>query len=394
MKLIKIAMLVVALILLAQPILAIGVSPARSIIDFEPGVRKSVTIKVVNNEHKDFKAIAFIKGELANYTNVKETLLTVTQHEDYKELTYEIILPNEMKVPGTHTSEIVILEFPKEFATTDTAVVSSSASVIGEIKLRVPYPDKYAEAQLHISNEEQGVRFVIPVWNYGSKGLQSIKARIRVLGATYEQIALLETDEISLEPKKEGKLVALWVPNVNPGVYHAVVEVDYDGKKIDLEQNFEVGNLLVDIESIKVSDYKLGGIARFDIFIKSNWNQPIDSIYADMTVLNKDQEISSFKTAQSELPALKDGKLEAYWDTNGVSVGKYDAKIVLNYAGRMTEKVIELDVNIDSIRTGLTTGEVTSNGTASNSNNYLIMLVIVMVIINVGWLIYIRRIKK
>ena len=191
-------------------------------------------------------------------------------------------------------------------------------------------PEKYAEAQFHISGDvKEETRFVIPIFNYGKENIESVKAKIRILGATYEEVALLETNEISVNTKQEGKLVASWKAEVNPGMYHAVAEIEYDGKPIKLEKNFGVGDLLIEIENIKVNDFKLGGIARLDIYLKSKWNQPIESIYADVVILDKDQEIYTFKTNSINLQSLSEGKLEAYWDTKGISVGRYNTKRVL-----------------------------------------------------------------
>ena len=389
----KIAMFLSILIILAQPIFALGVTPARTVVDFEPSLKKSVTIKVTNNEQKDFKVIAYVRGELINYTDIKEKIITIKRTEQYKEFTYDVILPKNMKMPGIHKSEIVLIEL-QEFEAEEQIVITASASVVSELIVRVPYPEKYAEAQFHISGDvKEETRFVIPIFNYGKENIESVKAKIRILGATYEEVALLETNEISVNTKQEGKLVASWKAEVNPGMYHAVAEIEYDGKPIKLEKNFGVGDLLIEIKDIKVNDFKLGGIARLDIYLKSKWNQPIESIYADVVILDKDQEIYTFKTNSINLQSLSEGKLEAYWDTKGISVGRYNTKISLNYAGKITEKLLELQVNIDSINTGLT-AEVIAPGEGIDKNTILVTLVIIMIAINIGWLIYIKKMKK
>ncbi len=390
----KTILFLLAVIILIQPVLALGVTPARSVIDFEPGLRKSVTIKIMNNEHKIFKAIAYARGELANYTKIKDTIITLTEHDDYKELTYELILPDSMKKPGMHTSEIIILEL-REFADKEETVVTATASVSSQVRLRVPYPEKYAEAQLHISGAdvEEGINFVIPIFNYGTQDIRSAKAKIRILGATYDEVAVLNTNEISLKATKEGKLAAIWQAEVNPGMYHAVAEIDYDGNPIKIEQNFEVGNMVIDIEDIRVDDFVLGDIAKFDIYLRSRWNQPIENVHADVSISDKNQRLHSSKTASIDMPPFTQRKLEAYWDTKGISVGVYNVDVILHYGGKITERLFEVNVNIDSIRTALTAEVIAPKG-GLDRNTILVTLVIIMIAINIGWFIYIKKIRK
>ena len=118
--------------------------------------------------------------------------------------------------------------------------------------------------------------FIIPVLSLGEENINKASATIDILGPTNEKLATVKTDEKAVESKNRRDLTAKWKADVNPGVYHAVAVVNYDGKLVRVEKNFGVGNLLIDVVDVKVKNFKLGGIAKFEISLENKWNQKID----------------------------------------------------------------------------------------------------------------------
>jgi hypothetical protein len=397
-KLSKIMVYVILVVLAANSVMALGVMPAKKIVEFAPGSHE-ITLRIINNEHKNFKAVVYARGDIAQYTNLQNTLITVEAEEATKEFTFTLNLPEKMEKPGTHEADIVIMEFPKEFASEqETTVITATASIVAKLQVRVPYPGKYAESDIIISGAQVGenVVFTLPIYNFGKEDIQKVKATIRIVGATYEEIAVVETNEISVPAGGQSKIVAKWPANVNAGVYHVIATVNYDGKQIRLDKNFNVGNLFVDITRIDVQDFSLGDIAKFEIYLQSKWNQPISNVYGEMTVTDKQgTQYTKFKTAAIDLEPQGIGKLFAYWDTKGVSVGLYDLRLVLHYAGQTTEKIIETQVNIDSIRTSITpVAEVIAQKGAIGRDAILIVVVAILIIINIAWFVYFRKTRK
>lgn len=385
--------------LLIQTALAIGVAPVKTVIDFEPGSQE-ITVRIINNEHKDFKAVVYSEGELAEYVELPTTLVTVKAEEDSKSLSFNLNLPEKLDRPGTHEAKITILEFPKEFATEEaTAVIRAVGSVVTKVVVRVPYPGLYAEADLFITQAkvDKPVIFTIPIYNFGEQDIKKAKATITIYGATYEKIAEIYSDEKQIKSKEQTKLVASWMPDVNPGVYHASVKIDYDGRRINLEKNFNVGNLFIEISKVEVEDFILGGVARFDIYVESKWNELIKNVYGEMTVKDKKGGIyATSKTASVDIPAYEKAKLQAYWDTKDVQIGLYDVLLKIHYADKTTERLIETQVNIDSIQTrlGLTAQVVAKKSKLLTRDSVLVLLVIILIVINISWFIYFRKRKK
>lgn len=386
--------LIVFLVILTN-VTAIGVSPIRKVVDFEPNKEYELEIIIRNDGSSDMKAVVYARGDLAQHIGVVDSLVMLSKDESEKPARYKLKLPSNFEKPGVHKSEIVVMEYPSTFATGQETMVSATASVVSELWVRVPYPGKYAEAKLYIDSKEQNVEFAIDVMNFGKTNIAKAKATIKILGATYEEIASLETNEVSIKSSEQGRLTANWKPNVNSGKYHAVAEITYDEKKLVIEDNFEVGKLFIEIKRIDVKDFSLGQVAVFDILLESKWNEQIENVYGEMTVLDKSgTEYAKIKTASISMPAMGQGLLKAYWDTKGIQVGTYTLRILIHYGERVTEKLIETEVNIDSIRTelGPTAQVVAQKGMGRDT--LLTILVIILVVINIGWFVFFIRWRK
>jgi len=385
------------LILLIPTIYSIGVSPIRKVVDFEPNKQYDLSLKVNNDGQTDIKAIVYARGDLQEYVAISDTLLAIPSQTE-KFAKYSLKLPKEFTKPGVHKTDLVVMEYPSSFGTEDNTQVSATASVVSELWLRIPFPGKYAEAEMYIDSKgiNEEVNFAISLMNFGKQNIQNAQATIKILGATYEEIAVIETDNRPIKSNEQGKLQASWIANVNPGKYHVVAEISYDEKKLVLEQNFDVGNLVISIERIDVKDFSLGQVAVFDILLESQWNEQIDNVYGEMTILdNTGTEYTQFKTASVDIAPMGQALLKAYWDTKDVQVGVYNIRLLIHYAEKVTEKLIETEVNIDSIRTELGPTAQVVAGEGLGRDTLLTILVIILVVINIGWfVIFIKRKKN
>ena len=393
----KLLVWIFAILLVSSIVTSIGVSPARKVVEFEPGKQVDLELIIRNDGHKDMKAIVYARGDLSEHIGIIDSLVTINSDESQKTAKYKLNLPSAFDKPGVHKSDMVIMEYPSSFGSGEETQVSATASVVSELWVRVPFPGKYAEAKLYIEAKNVGedVQFAINVMNFGKEKINNAKATIKIVGATYEEIAKVETNEVSIDSNGQAKISARWNAQVNPGKYHVIVEIQYDEKKLVIEDNFEVGNLFIGIKRLDVKDFSLGDIAVFDILLESTWNEEIKNVYGEMTVLDKEgTEYTKFKTASTDIPAMGQGLIKAYWDTRDANVGAYDIRLLIHYAEKVTEKLIEAEVNIDSIRTelGPTAQVVASN--APGRDNLLTILVIILIVINIGWFAYFIKSKK
>jgi len=210
-----------------------------------------------------------------------------------------------------------------------------------------------------------------------------------------KKVATLKTNEIELLSKERKEVTALWdVSEVNAGPYRAVATLIYDEDTLKLERNFNVGRKHLSIENVEVNDFTLGDIAKFEILVKNEWSETIGGAYSQMLVRNNKGEVmADFKSPTYDIESLDKTLMTAFWDTEGVRIGTYDASLLLHYEGLTDQQDLQLEINDDSINIiGL--GNVISNGGNIFGENqllvFLVIGVILLILINIGWFLFLR----
>lgn len=379
--------------------MGIGITPARTTVNFEPGLEKSVTISVINSESKDVNLVVAVQGDLAEYVTLPETSFSISSSQSSKDVKYDFKLPYELS-PGLHTAEIVILQLPEAGELGD-AFIGAALAVVSQLYVYVPYPGKYAEADLSVLNLDDGnVQFIIPVLSRGDFDLTSVKADIEIFTSLNEKIVTLKTNEIKVLSGERKEVTALLdTSQMNPGPYRAVATLSYDGEIIELERNFNVGKKRLSIESIVVNDFSLGEIAKFEILVKNEWSETVKGTYSQMLVKNdKGELMTDFKSPTYDVESLDKILMTAFWDTAGVKVGTYDASLLLHYEGLTDEQDLKLEVSENNINV-VGMGYVISEKKGMFEDNqllvFLVIGVILLILINIGWFFVLRgKLKK
>src|SRR3989339_84973 len=175
----KILLIVYLLILLvsAQLILALGVSPAKTIIPFDP-TATTYTGKfwVVNNAHEEFTMKLSADGEMGQYITLATTELHFREDTDSLPVEFTVTLPAKIP-PGESISNIVLQQ---ELAGNGGSTVSSKIVLKHKIFIQGPYPDKYITAKLNFFESGQEIRMVSEVENLGNKDLQYVQTKFYV----------------------------------------------------------------------------------------------------------------------------------------------------------------------------------------------------------------------
>ncbi|MFH1506098.1 MAG: hypothetical protein ABIE94_03890 [archaeon] len=413
----KIVMWIMIILLLAGSVSALGVAPAVQVIDYETGVR-TMSFRIINKERVDMKVALYPTGELGDYITIEDELIDISSEDKEKTVYYKINLPKDLE-PGIKDAGVIVVELPQKFARTednlivtdDTSVlfekkdkdtlVSATTAIIAKLQVDVPYPGVYAEATLYVSESDvdEKTTFTISLFNRGTEKIEP-SATIIIKGPTNEEIARIDTGSTSIEAGKEGKLVGNWLANVEAGTYVAEAIVNYNGKLVKPTKNFVVGNKGIRIGDLIVNNFRLGGIAKLDVDIISEWNQKIEDVYADMQIMDqKGNTVSDVKTISMSIEPFSEETISGYWDTQGVNIGDYDVNIVLHYGGKTTAKLFETVVGVDSIMskdTSSLSGEVigAEESPSDFKMSFLIMIVLILIGVNVGIFVYFKKFVK
>lgn len=383
-------------LLILPSVVALGITPARTTIDFSPGLQKEVSVSIINSENKDMSLVIYVQGELNQSILLSENSFEMSASEKSRQFNFIISLPDSLP-PGLRTAEVVVLNLPKSSGTSE-AFIGAAVGVITQVYVHVPYPGKYAEAALNIINAEVDGEaiFVIPVINRGDLDLVSVKANVDIYNKLNEKVGSFNTDEISILSGERKEIVYKWKADVPIGIYRAVVTLIYDTETIQLEKQFNVGSADLDLQQIEIRDFSLGEIAKFEMLVENKWSEPIIGVYSQTNVFNEEGKImADFKSPTYNIDPLTKIVMTSYWDTGGVSKGIYDASVYLKYGEKSSQKDMKLEISDNEINViGL--GYVISEKTKSKSGNsslvtILIVAIVVLVMINLLWFLFLRR---
>lgn len=374
---------------------SLGVTPGRTTVNFESGLEKDVEIQVLNNEHKNMRVMimSMLNSDLNSSVTLFNDYMDFLPSEGSKSLTYKIKLPDNLS-PGLHIGQIAALEVPKN--PDSGSYVGATIAVVSQLYVYVPCPGKCIEADLNVLDSEQNgtATFIVPVISRGKLGIGQVRAVIDIYNSAGEKVDSVETDSQEIPAGGRVELSTKWKVNVIQGDYNAKVTVFYDGQTQELQKIFTVGVQSIEIQSIMVNNFQLGEIAKLQILVENKWNQDLKDVYANLQIYNHDDQVmADVKSAPEDLTPLSKKELLAYWDTVGVSEGQYNGKLMVKYGDKSTDKELVLKVsqnNLDVFGVGYA---IKPNATKGMDITFiLIVLVVILLVMNLAWFIFIRRI--
>lgn len=395
-KLLLVLILIIIITLNLNESISIGITPGRKTINFEPNLQTSVQFSIINNEKKDMRVLIYVEGEMNDSVKLYVNSTQFRSSDDSKSFTYDVKLPRTLEQPGIHETKIVAREVPINSGTT----VGASPTVVSQLYINVPYPGKYAKVIMNVKDTDgtKPVRFFVSLDNLGLDDISNAKAIIDIYDSKNDKMTTINTNTISLKSKDRGDLVAEWNSNkILPGAYYAKAVVFYDNKLADTDIVFSVGQVLVDILSIDVNDFKLGGIAKFSVLIENKGGANLNNVYTEVSLNDKNgNSVAIFKSASENfVQSNVKTTLSAFLDTKNIKEGIYTGNIKLYFNDQVTEKQLRTVITLNSIKTefiGITARAV-SVQSVGNNNGILMLLVFIIIAVNIAWFIYFKRKK-
>ena len=375
---------------------AIGITPGRTTVLFEPGLENTVQFKIINNEHKDMNVLLSVEGEFSEFVTLYNKLIEFKSSDEEKIFKYSFKLPLAIEKPGIHEAKIIAMELPKDIDQPGT-YVGATIAVATQLYIKVPYPGKYLELRMDVqeSDVNETTKFVVSATNLGEQKIARAYAIIDIISKTGERLATVKTATQEIDSEQRKELVTEWKVDVNPGTYLARATVVYDEHTAEIEKIFNIGTLRLELIDVVVEDFRLGGIAKFNILLENKWGEQIKDVYAQVLIFDDaSKKIADSKSANENIPALSRKNMFAYWDTAGIDIGDYKGKIVMHYLEQETEKEILVRVRENSLIVdiiGVTAKAIARQGAGISSSFLLISIIIVLILINVAWFLFLRK---
>jgi len=386
-----IGILLVMMLIVMPKISALGISPGATTMQFEPGLEKNVTLDVINSEGKEMQVLLVVEGKLREYITLDTDSLNFSQNEKRKSFTYTLKLPGSLS-PGKYITDIIAIESAE--SKKGGTVVGVSLSVVSKLEVYSPYPDKYAEIDLEIIEAPQNetIRFFAPVINRGQKEISNAKVTIDIYSKD-KKIGSVESEQVSLKALERKELILSWLADAPQGKYKAIAKLEYDGQTAEIEKEFNVGEMVLDIVYIYVKDFQLGGIAQFNILLDNKWDSELKGVYFNMLVYNKEGGVlAEFKSPTKESLPTGRTEMSSYWDTEKVKAGSYDAKLELRYGDRKTERNLELTVEENEIIIKGIAGYAVVKGEGGYITKKTFAIIIVVLLLIIGILLFVIKV--
>lgn len=397
----KTVFIAVLIILMSNLVLALGIGPSRQYMSFAPGQKIQGELVIINDAKADFKAAVYVEGDLSEHVRILKPLVDVAATDHLKRVTYEIDFPISPPKPGEHELKLIVRQFPPEAKVGGDTTISASMAVMSQIIVKVPFPGKYADGRLFVTgadNDDQPTKFTINIQNFGTEDIQDAHATIEVFTPSWEKIGEVQTQSIAIKSKQESKVAAEWKTEAEKGTYRAVATVHFDDKQFRLEQMFDLGTFMIDVSDISVEKFRLGDVAKFDILLFNSWNTKIDDVYVEMIVEDsKGRKMTESKTAAVTIPPHEGEQLEAYWYTEGAAPGIYTVKLIVHYAGRITQKEYDFEVSTNSITQLGAVGQAVAAEEQEDmtSQGVIILLILIVLVLLIGmnivWFYYLSK---
>jgi flagellar hook assembly protein FlgD len=388
------------LVMLIMPIYvnALGVSPAKTMIDFEPGLRESFNFAVYNTG-EDVKNVQLdVRGELAEYVTLDVDRFSFSNGEEMRKIGYSVELPLVLRKTGENKAEIAITE-EKSFQDASGSMINVRLEVVTELVVNVPINGKGIEAGIYFVNDkpDQPIEIYLPVKNIGSIDLNSVKADIQILEGN-NILERLESEKISLRSSEKKEVSLKWKPSLKSGSYNAKALVNYDGDVYEVTGKVDVGNIFVEVLEVNADNFKLGEVVKLDVLVENKWNLDMEGVHSELTFVdNNGKVVSNIKSSSVNVPALSQSNLNIYWDTKGLEEGNYDASIVLRYAGRQSETKLNTELRKKGI--GLKIEKTTNTDILLGEKSYdkansFVLILIVIVLLNILWVRHFKEKKN
>ncbi|MFP4112451.1 MAG: hypothetical protein ACLFUO_05620 [Candidatus Woesearchaeota archaeon] len=392
-----IILLILALaVLSAKSSSALGVSPGKATIHFEPGLEKTVDVEIYNNDNKAFTGVIYVEGELKDYITLSTEEIVFGDDDNIKSFSYTVSLPQEMEKPGVLAGDIKIVQ--KIDDSDENLNLRANVAVKTKIYLNIPYPGTYAEAEFKLSEfmkPEENLDFFISVFNLGKENIKKYFATVEIYDPDGELIKSITTEPKSVSKAQKGELVISMPPHSLPlGDYTVKAILSYDGKTLELPAKpFRLEGSFIDLLFVIADEYSLGSVAKFTFLLKNVGNRMVKDVFSRMVLNdNSDNVVANIKSYSVDLNKEETKEVVAYWDTKNIDIGEYHGKVNVNYEDEAFDREVKLMLEEDNIEvevidqiSGMVAGDQVETNFADSSiikiSLFLIITLLVVILV-------------
>ncbi len=354
---------------------SIGISPPVHETNFEPGKTESYRHNIVNTLDEVITVKVEPSGDLEPYIELKEEEMEIDAN-GVGTLSYEVNQPEELS-PGWHEVEFLI----KDKTNRGGGMFSLRLSVIGKLRIFVPYPDIYAEPKMDINdiNKGEDIEFEIEIKNRGTEDIVDSNLKLDffyddelIEELVYENIDISRLESYTIEERIESN-------NFNEGLHKAKGTYNY-GKEKKFQEPFKIGAFDVDLINYSKKIYT-EGVSPVSVTLRNKWNGIIEGTSIHLTINGK-----TFRSVDETLEAFEEKTYKVYLDKEDLDAGSiYEAQLTIFFGNDEKTKNITLTAverknkpTIDEPKDTTTETSIIFNPTI-----YLIIIAVLLALMNI-----------
>ena len=360
--------------LFSSLVFAIGISPADVYIDFVPDQEFIIDYSI--NSYKPFTF--YTEGAFSEFTTIE----TVYHSDSQGNFRVHLKLPSDYPTPGKHRMYVAGKEQPPG------GTVGAVAIIRGFIEIDVPFPGYYAELDISVTdvNEDQPVPISVGVHNRGKLNISSAKLHLDVFSED-NVVKSADSDTVSILTNSDYNFQYI-IPaeELRPGSYTIQATLTYEGGVRDKSAGFRVGTFDVDVFNFTERMFN-NSVNPFEITVESRWNNPINTAYVDLSIVNDSRVLSTAKTPPFDLPPWQKKTSSFYWNTAGIPIGDYILEMTIHYDGQAKNVKRKIFI-VENIQ------PVIEAPAVSVSTILLVLITLLLVIFNIYFIFFKDRKKK
>lgn len=328
---------------------AVGVSPGTYTVNFVPNLKQHFAFDFLGDTNMELEIYA--SGDLSQYVKLSKKKIIGNGG-----VGVDIELPASIDTPGTHEIYIGARQIVKEDGS------SQGFGIIGNVKgvinVVVPYPGQYVLFDLSATNAnaQEPVNLTATINNLGNEQV-SAGGEIKIYNSE-KYVSTVDLGSFDLaSPEKKVVLKVLDTTGYASGNYLAVGNLRYgDNKFVEANSTFRLGELALSIANY-TKILERNKINRFEIQVQSDWNNPINGVYANVTIQGYP---ISFLTPTANVDRFGTTVLTGFFDTTNIMNDTFQAIVKLHYEGKSREEIVTLSFKkqTDYLMIGLIAGVV------------------------------------
>jgi hypothetical protein len=354
-------------------------------IDYEPGYHGEYSYTIVTNSGVTEDYNVFVDGDLSRFVKVQPDTFANVVSGETRTFNAIVDFPNETSytpTPGMHR----IFVGATETETWSGGQMGAKTASKAIIDVKVLYPGKYLIYSLNSYDMKQGEtkNFTVTLSNWGKQTIDKVNGTLYITDGKNE-IVRYSFSPVSVQTNIDKTIsIPVNLGNVPSGKYFAKLVIDWDGNRNETQTTFKVGQLDINILNFTRS-FSVNEINEFTIDVQSIWNDPINDVYADVTVYDGGSQITTFRTPKADLGPWARANLSTYFNTKSIKSGTYLAIVKVYYGG--SDKSVNGTIVVGP-------GIEKPSGFSFSDTIMWIILIILIIVIFVILVIVLRRRKR